>query len=114
MKIAIVAAGFTPAEADELRRSMATFKAEGTVTYFKEQLTTGMMKNGYSKEYAERVFKRSLRREIHVCRSGSASRSIHACTCWIIITDRRNDEAAAGQILHERGVLATQAGPAGQ
>jgi len=57
MKIAIVAAGFTPAEADELRRSMATFKAKGTVTYFKEKLTTGMMKNGYSKEYAERVFK---------------------------------------------------------
>jgi hypothetical protein len=63
---------------------------------------------------AERVFKRSLRREIHVCRSGSASRSIHACTCWIIITDPRDDEATAGQILHERGVLAAQACPAGQ
>ncbi|CAN5245725.1 error-prone DNA polymerase [soil metagenome] len=57
MKIAIVAAGFTPAEADELRRSMATFKAKGMVTKFQEKLTTGMMKNGYTYEYAQRVFK---------------------------------------------------------
>ncbi|MEO6668069.1 MAG: error-prone DNA polymerase [Ferruginibacter sp.] len=57
MKIAIVAAGFSPAEADELRRSMATFKAKGLVTKFEEKLTTGMMKNGYSLEYAQRVFK---------------------------------------------------------
>lgn len=57
MKIAIVAAGFTPAEADELRRSMATFKAKGLVTKFQEKLTTGMMKNGYTLEYAQRVFK---------------------------------------------------------
>lgn len=57
MKIAIVAAGFTPTEADELRRSMATFKAQGLVSRFREKLTKGMMKNGYTKEYAERVFK---------------------------------------------------------
>ena len=57
MKIAIVAAGFTPAEADELRRSMATFKAKGMVTKFNEKLTSGMMKNGYTFEYAQRVFK---------------------------------------------------------
>ncbi len=57
MKIAIVAAGFTPAEADGLRRSMATFKAKGLVTQYKEKLTAGMMKNGYSMEYAHRVFK---------------------------------------------------------
>ncbi len=57
MKIAIVAAGFTPAEADELRRSMATFKAKGMVTKFNEKLTNGMMKNGYTFEYAQRVFK---------------------------------------------------------
>ena len=37
MKIAIVAAGFTPAEADELRRSMATFKAKGLVTQFRRE-----------------------------------------------------------------------------
>ena len=57
MKIAIVAAGFTPAEADELRRSMATFKAKGMVTHFERKLTEGMTKNGYSLEYAQRVFK---------------------------------------------------------
>lgn len=57
MKIAIVAAGFTPAEADELRRSMATFKAKGLVTKFQEKLTSGMMKNGYTLDYAQRVFK---------------------------------------------------------
>jgi len=57
MKIAIVAAGFTPAEADELRRSMATFKVTGMVTKFEEKLISGMMKNGYTREYAQRVFK---------------------------------------------------------
>ncbi len=57
MKIAIVAAGFTPAEADELRRSMATFKAKGLVTKFEEKLMKGMTGNGYSAEYAQRVFK---------------------------------------------------------
>src|SRR6185437_15169451 len=57
MKIAIVAAGFTPAEADELRRSMATFKAKGLVTKFEEKLIKGMMQNGYTLEYAQRVFK---------------------------------------------------------
>ena len=57
MKIAIVAAGFTPAEADELRRSMATFKLKGMVSKFHQKLITGMTERGYSLEYAERVFK---------------------------------------------------------
>jgi error-prone DNA polymerase len=57
MKIAIVAAGFTPSEADELRRSMATFKVKGLVTKFEKKLTDGMVKKGYSLEYAQRVFK---------------------------------------------------------
>ena len=57
MKIAIVAAGFTPAEADGLRRSMATFKAKGKVSYFRDKLIKGMTKKGYSLEYAQRVFK---------------------------------------------------------
>jgi error-prone DNA polymerase len=57
MKIAIVAAGFTPSEADELRRSMATFKAKGLVTKFEEKLIKGMMQRGYKLEYARRVFK---------------------------------------------------------
>ncbi|SDD83024.1 error-prone DNA polymerase [Niabella drilacis] len=57
MEIAIVAAGFTPAEADGLRRSMATFKAPGQVTKWRTQLVDGMIKKGYEKEFAERVFK---------------------------------------------------------
>jgi error-prone DNA polymerase len=57
MRIAIVAAGFTATEADQLRRSMATFKVKGLVTQFQEKLITGMLKNGYTKEYAFRVFK---------------------------------------------------------
>ncbi|MDP4130411.1 MAG: error-prone DNA polymerase, partial [Bacteroidota bacterium] len=54
MKIAIVAAGFTPSEADELRRSMATFKARGMVAQFEKKLISGMMQNGYTLEYAQR------------------------------------------------------------
>src|SRR5688572_6015777 len=57
MKIAIVAAGFTPAEADELRRSMATFKLKGLVTQFEEKLIKGMLERGYTREYAQRVFR---------------------------------------------------------
>ncbi|RRN77997.1 DNA polymerase III subunit alpha, partial [Pseudoxanthomonas sp. SGD-10] len=57
MEIAIVAAGFTPAEADELRRSMATFKSHGKVSVFRQKLIDGMVKNNYPKEFAERVFK---------------------------------------------------------
>jgi error-prone DNA polymerase len=57
MKIAIVAAGFTPAEADELRRSMATFKLKGLVSQFQEKLIKGMTDRGYTLEYPQRVFK---------------------------------------------------------
>lgn len=57
MKIAIVAAGFSPAEADALRRSMATFKMNGLVSQFQDKLIKGMLKNGYTLEYARRVFK---------------------------------------------------------
>lgn len=57
MKIAIVAAGFTPHEADELRRSMATFKAKGKVSYFHDKLINGMVAKGYTPEYAQRVFR---------------------------------------------------------
>jgi error-prone DNA polymerase len=57
MKIAIVAAGFTPAEADELRRSMATFKLKGLVSKFEEKLIKGMTEKGYALEFAKRIFK---------------------------------------------------------
>jgi error-prone DNA polymerase len=57
MEIAIVAAGFTPAEADQLRRSMATFKAKGLVSAFQEKLVSGMTAKGYTQEFAKRIFK---------------------------------------------------------
>jgi error-prone DNA polymerase len=57
MKIAIVAAGFTPTEADQLRRSMATFKAHGMISRFREKLVSGMVGKGYTEEYANRIFK---------------------------------------------------------
>ncbi len=57
MKIAIVAAGFSPSEADELRRGMATFKLKGMVSQFETRLISGMMKRGYTLEYAQRVFR---------------------------------------------------------
>lgn len=57
MKIAIVAAGFTPAEADQLRRSMATFKVNGLISHFEDKLINGMTSKGYSLEYARRVFR---------------------------------------------------------
>ncbi len=57
MEIAIVAAGFTPAEADGLRRSMATFKAKGKVSDYQKKLISGMVARGYEEEFAIRVFK---------------------------------------------------------
>jgi error-prone DNA polymerase len=57
MKIAIVAAGFTPAEADGLRRSMATFKFKGLVNQYEQKLIDGMLAKGYTLEFAKRIFK---------------------------------------------------------
>jgi error-prone DNA polymerase len=57
MKVAIVGAGFKPAEADELRRSMATFKSTGGVSKFREPMINGMIERGYTLDFAERTFK---------------------------------------------------------
>jgi error-prone DNA polymerase len=56
MKIAIVAAGFTPSEADRLRRAMATFKRVGTIGTFQRKMIDGMLANGYARDFAERCF----------------------------------------------------------
>ncbi len=56
MKIAIVAAGFTPAEADKLRRAMATFRRLGTIHEFRHKMVSGMVANGYEAEFALRCF----------------------------------------------------------
>ncbi len=57
MKIAIVAAGFTPSEADQLRRAMATFRKAGTIQQFGRKLVQGMVERGYDASFAERCFK---------------------------------------------------------
>jgi error-prone DNA polymerase len=57
MQIAIKAAGFTPGQADLLRRSMAAWNRSGTMHLFKERLTQGMLARGYSLEFAEQIFK---------------------------------------------------------
>ena len=56
MKLAIVAAGFTPAEADGLRRAMATFRNHGTVDFYRDRLIGGMTARGYTPDFAERCF----------------------------------------------------------
>jgi error-prone DNA polymerase len=56
MRIAIVAAGFTPAEADRLRRAMATFRRVGTIHSFRAKLVEGMVARGYERAFAERCF----------------------------------------------------------
>ncbi|WP_316835026.1 error-prone DNA polymerase [Pedobacter nutrimenti] len=57
MEIAIVAAGFTPAEADQLRRSMASFKANGKLHLYEKKLVDGMVARGYEEDFSRRVFK---------------------------------------------------------
>ncbi len=57
MELAMVAAGFSPGEADELRRSMAAWRRVGTVERFREQLMAGMNNNGYDDEFASAVFR---------------------------------------------------------
>ena len=57
MKLAIVAAEFTPSEANQLRRSMATFRNVGGMDKFKEKLVGGMVARGYEYEFAERCYK---------------------------------------------------------
>ncbi len=56
MRIAIVAAGFKPAEADKLRRAMATFKRVGTIGTFQHKMIEGMTAKGYQRDFAERCF----------------------------------------------------------
>lgn len=56
MQIAIIGAGFSPEEADRLRRSLATFKKHGNVSEFRTRFMRGMKKNGYDEDFAARCF----------------------------------------------------------
>ncbi len=57
MQVAITCAGFTPGEADQLRRAMATFKITGGVSHFHDKLIAGMVARGYSEAFAAKTFK---------------------------------------------------------
>jgi error-prone DNA polymerase len=57
MRVAIQCAGFTPSEADLLRRAMATFKLTGGVSHFRDKLIDGMIGRGYERAFAEQTFK---------------------------------------------------------
>ncbi|MDA0273287.1 MAG: error-prone DNA polymerase, partial [Proteobacteria bacterium] len=56
IKLAVVAAGFTPGEADQLRRAMAAWKRKGGLGKFQEKLVDGMLERGHGREFAERIF----------------------------------------------------------
>ncbi len=56
MRMAIVAAGFTPDESNGLRRAMATFRNLGTMNHFRDKFIGGMTRRGYEQEFAERCF----------------------------------------------------------
>jgi error-prone DNA polymerase len=60
MQIAVVAAGFSPGEADQLRRSMAAWKRKGGLEPFRERLLSGMLAKGYQPEFAESIYRQIL------------------------------------------------------
>ncbi len=57
MRLAVVAAGFTPGEADQLRRAMAAWRRSGQIEKFKLKLVRGMLERGYSKQFAEQIYR---------------------------------------------------------
>jgi error-prone DNA polymerase len=57
MALAVVAAGFTPGEADRLRRAMAAWKRRGGLGPFEEKLIDGMRERGYSEDFARQIFR---------------------------------------------------------
>ncbi|MDA0979358.1 MAG: error-prone DNA polymerase, partial [Proteobacteria bacterium] len=56
IKLAVVAAGFTPGEADQLRRAMAAWKRRGGLDSFQQKLVDGMLARGHDRDFAERIF----------------------------------------------------------
>ncbi|NAZ44720.1 DNA polymerase III subunit alpha [Vibrio toranzoniae] len=85
IKLAMVAAGFTGGEADQLRRAMAAWKKNGNVFKFKNKLIEGMQKRGYKTEFAEQIFKQICGfGEYGFPESHSASFAVLAyCSAWL-------------------------------
>ncbi|MEZ8720426.1 error-prone DNA polymerase [Vibrio pomeroyi] len=85
IKLAMVAAGFTGGEADQLRRAMAAWKKNGNVFKFKNKLIEGMQNRGYETEFAEQIFKQICGfGEYGFPESHSASFAVLAyCSAWL-------------------------------
>ena len=85
IKLAMVAAGFTGGEADQLRRAMAAWKKNGNVYRFKSKLINGMLKKGYQQEFAKRIFNQICGfGEYGFPESHSASFAVLAyCSAWL-------------------------------
>ena len=60
MQLAVVAAGFTPGEADQLRRSMAAWRRKGGLEHFEQRLIRGMLERGYRREFADSIYRQIL------------------------------------------------------
>ena len=60
MQLAVVAAGFTPGEADRLRRAMAAWRRKGGLEPFEKRLKDGMRERGYPEQFAEQIFRQIL------------------------------------------------------
>jgi error-prone DNA polymerase len=60
MQLAVVAAGFTPGEADQVRRSMAAWQRKGGLAQFERRLIGGMRARGYQEEFAQQIFQQIL------------------------------------------------------
>ncbi|NLS11490.1 error-prone DNA polymerase [Vibrio sp. SM6] len=85
IKLAMVAAGFTGGEADQLRRAMAAWKKHGNVMRFKDKLISGMLSRGYESAFAERLFEQICGfGEYGFPESHSASFAVLAyCSAWL-------------------------------
>ena len=60
MQLAVVVAGFTPGEADRLRRAMASWRRRGGIEPFRDKLVNGMLERGYAREFAEQIYQQIL------------------------------------------------------
>ncbi len=92
MQLAVVAAGFSPGEADRLRRAMAAWKRRGGLGPFEDKLINGMRKRGYPMDFARQIFKQILGfGEYGFPESHSASFALLVyVSCWL----KRHEPAA--------------------
>jgi error-prone DNA polymerase len=88
MQLAIVAAGFTPGEADQLRRAMAAWRRRGGLGHFEERLIRGMAERGYPEAFAKRIF-----RSRALANTAFRSRMPRASRFWS--TSRRGSNATS-------------------